>query len=251
VLASLAPQAHSQPAKAENDKANAVATAKADKHAPGAADDKAQRCPGTQYPNLKCEAISAQSDLETARQSLRQANQSARQGDLFRTEIAISFLTMCAAFAAAGFAAVAARATRDTVKAFIKVEDAHLVIDLEPSICGSSTPAGGPTTYNYTFKVTVSNIGRSVARLQRVSISTLEGAVVRSFGETLKADATTELSDPLWFSDTEKATLSITYATALHPITTIEWTLGLKVLVIGRKAEAYIISSRTGRPKEK
>jgi len=156
-LASVGAQASSEAAKPEHTHANAVAPVAADKYAADAANEQRKGCPGTQYPRLNCDAISAQTNLEQARQSERQTAQIVRQIDLFRVELIISALTMVAAFAAAVFAARAATAARATVKAFVEVEQADIFITLENFAFSNVFVR---------FNIVVNNLGRSTALIE-------------------------------------------------------------------------------------
>lgn len=174
-LALAAPQAGGQRTEAQRGHSNTRAATGPGKHSTNAANGDRQGCPGTQYPRLSCEALSAQADLEQARAAQGQAAQSVRQGNLFRTEIVISGLTMAAAFAAAAFAAGAASAARATVKAFVEVERADIVMTLENF---KETPEGlyDPNTGTFlpsqlwvNFDVIANNIGRSSALITHVA----------------------------------------------------------------------------------
>lgn len=162
VLASIVPQAHSQPAQTQRSYGNAVATVTANKNTADAANDEPKGCPGAQYPRLNCASISAQADLEQARTAEVQARQSVRQGNLFTAEVVISAMTMIAAIAAAAFAAVAARAARNTVIAFVKVEDARLVVEFRRGGC--MLDVDGNVCF-LSLECAVTNVGRSIARL--------------------------------------------------------------------------------------
>lgn len=162
VIALPTVQARSEPTQSDWRQQDAVGAVAANAHPVHATDRDAKGCLGTQYPWMSCDAISAQADLEQARQSLRQANQSARQSDLFRTEVLISFLTMIAAIAAAAFAAKAARAAGATVDAFTEVEQADVFVTLESFALSNVFVR---------FNIIANNLGRSSALVQGFGIT--------------------------------------------------------------------------------
>lgn len=160
------------------------------------------------------------------------------------------FLTLIAASLAAFYARDAAKASRGSLQAFVAAEDAHLVLDFAQGPIGRWTGEDGVEKVNYSFMVTVSNVGRSAARLQQVIFSYSGGRSERGFGKTLKADSSLELIDD-WLlinADDPTAMVQISYATSLHSLTQLDVVVGLKVLG-GLKATAFLVRSRTGRPK--
>jgi hypothetical protein len=169
VFALASPQAHGQAAKPNHSNAKTVATVTTDHRATDAANQQPKGCPGSQYPRLRCEAIAAQAELEQARQSVRQADQSTRQGGLFRTEILISAVTMFAAIAAAIFAASAATAATGTYKAFVAVERGRLIVaPFDPSLNG--------TTKAFELEVGATNVGKATCVITRTRLKFAENA---------------------------------------------------------------------------
>ena len=185
LIASIAPQARAQATKQVE--AKNVSTVTANKHSPDTAEDERKGCPGTQYPKLSCEAISAQSDLEQARQAAKQADQAVRQADLFRWEILISAATMVVAFAAAAFAARAASAGTKSYEAFVAAEDAHLVLDFsDGTIIQHYLPEYGDEEWRDHYMITakITNVGRSTARIRNCY---LDGNIIGA-SKTLRRD---------------------------------------------------------------
>jgi hypothetical protein len=209
-----------------------------------------QGCPAAHEPRLDCNTVSAIANV-------RQADAAEWFNNLAVAEIGVGLFTAFVAALAARWAKTAAEAGVSSYRAFVAAEDAHLVLDFWPRPHGSSTTSEGVTTRNWTFEVTVSNVGRSAARLQQLTINSFEGSVARSFGETLKPDETTKLPEWVWFLAAEgenpedkTASIELTYATALHPVTRLHVEAGID-LKYANKPTAYVASSRTGRPKAK
>lgn len=209
------------------------------------ADSGGTPCPETDQTKFDCNTVSAIANV-------RQAEAAERFNGLAILEIMVGLFTAFVAGLAARFARDAAEAATRSFKAFVAAEDAHLVLDFEQGPVGQWTDEEGVTKVNYSFRITVSNVGRSAARLQQYIFSNCEGSVARSFGETLKPDASTQLLDNFLFimASDRKADVRISYATALHPLTHFDVTVGMDLS--GRlNATAYVTSSRIGRPKAK
>lgn len=242
----LSGQAPKQDAKpASQQQANPAQQPAPVKKKPTSSSSQQRGCPGTRFPKYSCEAI-------TAEATMRQVDLAREQTDLAKQNNWLNLVTALVAGLAAYFAARAAGAATKSYKAFVAAEDAHLVLDFEQGPYGQWT-SGGVTKDNYSFRVTVSNVGRSAARLQRLIFKSSDGSVARSFGETLQRDASTPiLSDWLMINaDSPTANVQISYATALHPVTHFDVVVGMDVEVRGRKATAYVVSSRIGRPRQK
>lgn len=84
-----------------------------------AANQPANGCPGTQYPGLKCEAISAEMAVQDHRQSVRQTQ-------LFTAEIFITLLTLIVVAIAAGFARSASIAGHDANRPWIELAEGDI-----------------------------------------------------------------------------------------------------------------------------
>jgi hypothetical protein len=204
-----------------------------------------QGCPGTKETRFDCNTVATIANL-------RQADAAERFNNLAGVEVCIGAATAVAAILAARWAKHAAEAATKSFRAFVAAEDAHLVLDFAQGPIGRRANSEGVDKTNYSFKITISNVGRSAARLHQIIISNSDGSMARSFGETLKADASTELPDWLLITaDDPKANVSVGYATSLHPLTNFEAVVGMDVHVGERAATAYVISSRLGRPKTK
>jgi hypothetical protein len=202
-------------------------------------------CPGTNQTKLDCNAV-------TAIAAIRQAAAAERFNNVVWVEIGVGAFTALFAYLAARWARRAAEAGIKSYKAFVAAEDAHLVLDFAQGPIGRWSGEDGVEKVNYSFKVTVSNVGRSAARLQEAIFSYSGGRSERGFGKTLKADSSMELVDD-WLlinADDPTARVQISYATSLHPLTQLDVVVGLKVLG-GLKATAYLVSSRTGSPPQK
>jgi len=135
-----------------------------------AADAATQRgCPGSRFPLVSCEAI-------TAEAAVRQADLVSQQTRIAIWDIVLGLFTVLVAGAAAFFAARAAKAARDTVNAFIEVERAKIAITLEgfrEDIATKYDPRTAdvkPTGEAWLkFDAVANNIGRSTALITRVA----------------------------------------------------------------------------------
>jgi hypothetical protein len=138
-----------EPAKAEDHQQSAkppAIPAKVTDH-PSAnhAEGAAERCPHTDNPSFDCNSITAQADLDQARQAKRAAN-------LFLVELFVSFFTLCAASAAAAFAWSASRAGHDANRPWLEFEISGL---LPFSISAKEAV--------FTLELDISNRGKSPA----------------------------------------------------------------------------------------
>ena len=76
--------------------------------------------------------------------------------------------------------------------------------------------------------------------------------MARPLAKTLKVGGSVEIKDRLYINaDNGKVTVSIVYATALHPETKIDFIIALDVTYPKHKATAYVERTRIGRPKTK
>lgn len=165
-LSGSAPQANGKSAQPQDKQTNAVAAVTTNQKTASAAVEKTKGCPGTQEPNLPCEAVSAKA-------SEQQANQSVGYNWLFKVELVIGAITAAAAIAAAGFAARAASAARDTVGVLSEVERADIFVTLE--------------NFQYDnvfvrFDVIANNLGRSAALILSVALEWCRSKEVEDVG---------------------------------------------------------------------
>jgi hypothetical protein len=126
-----------------------------------AAKQQSHGCPGTHQTKLDCNAV-------TAVATVRQAEAADSFNRLAYVEIGVGLAMAFVTFFAAKFAKDAAKAARDTVKAFTEVEAANIVVTLEAFSTfndGPYDPALGTTTGKKVLKfdVLAHNLGRSTA----------------------------------------------------------------------------------------
>lgn len=170
-------------------------------------------CPGTQYPQLRCDAISAQAAVD-------QVSQADRSSWLLEIELCISALTAAGAIAAAAFAARASSAASKSYQAFVAAEDATLAIDFPK---GTTIEIANPEKAwtEYQIEVMVVNLGRSPARLHRWTM----GDRVTQLDATIAPGATYRIHY-VDFLAAERFEFQIHYSTPLHPTAVLTVTGG-------------------------
>lgn len=150
-------------------------------------------CPGTDHPQLSCSTVSAIA-------AVRQADSADRAANVASFEAALGIATVAFAYLAARWAKRAAQAGTGSYKAFVAAEDASLIVEF-PTGTIMQISEDGQSREEYVLRPTITNVGRSTARVHSVWTKDQEIAV----GKTLRRDEDITLEESLWVDGAAEA----------------------------------------------